>query len=141
VNLSRRDLGLLLAAVRASAQQPAAVATMTSTVYDTDKIPYKGDDKKKGRQFFLSATHTGFKVEMHETILGPGMETHPVHQHENEEIIIVMEGAFEANMDGKKTVMQPGSALVFGSNQPHNARNVGTTRCRYYVIELRGSEA
>jgi hypothetical protein len=31
--------------------------------------------------------------------------------------------------------------LLFGSNQTHNARNVGTIPCRYYVVELRGSEA
>jgi quercetin dioxygenase-like cupin family protein len=104
-------------------------------------MPYTGYADKKGRRFFLSQTHGGFKVEMHETILGPGMETHPVHQHEHEEIIVVVEGTFEANMDGKKTAVPAGSVLVFGSNQPHNARNIGATQCRYYVIELRANEA
>jgi quercetin dioxygenase-like cupin family protein len=143
MNISRRDLAFLLPALTAAsaaAQQPA-VETMTSKAYPSDRIPYIGDDKKKGRQFFLSATHAGFKVEMHETILGPGIETHPPHKHEHEEIIIVTEGTVEANMEGNKHTVPAGSVLVFGSNQMHNARNVGRTPCRYYVVELRGSEA
>jgi len=144
VSISRRDLGWLLpalAAARATAQQSGTVETMTSKVYPSDRIPYKGDDKKKGRQFFLAATHTGFKIECHETVLGPGLETHPPHKHEHEEIMIVVEGTVEANMDGVKQTVPPGSVVVFGSNQMHNARNAGSTPSRYYIVELRGNEA
>ena len=144
MHISRRDLGFLLpalAAAGATAQQPAAVETMTSKAYPSDKIPYTGDEKKKGRRFFLAATHTGFQVEVHETILGPGLETHAPHKHEHEEIVIVVEGTVEANMEGKKQTVPAGSVLVFGLNQMHNARNAGATPCRYYVVELHGSEA
>jgi quercetin dioxygenase-like cupin family protein len=142
MNISRRDLSFLLSAwaARAVAQQ-ASVETMTSTAHASDKIPYTGDANKKGRRFFYASTHAGFKVEMHETILGAGMETHPPHKHEHEEIVIVVEGTVEANMDGNKQTVPAGSVLVFGSNQTHNARNAGTTPCRYYVVELRGNEA
>jgi quercetin dioxygenase-like cupin family protein len=144
VSISRRHLGLLLpalAAARAPAQQAAIVETMTSKAYPSDRIPYKGDDKKKGRQFFLAATHAGFKIECHETVLGPGLETHPPHKHEHEEIMIVVEGAVEANLNGVEQMALPGSVVVFGSNQMHNARNAGSTPSRYYIVELRGSEA
>jgi XRE family transcriptional regulator, regulator of sulfur utilization len=168
VSISRRDLGLLLpalAAASAVAQEPAAqqsatqlpatphpaaqqsatqqpaVETMTSKAYTSDQIPYKGDDKKKGRQFFLAATHAGFKIECHETVLGAGLETHPPHKHEHEEIMIVVAGTVEANMDGVKQTVPAGSVVVFGSNQTHNARNAGTTPSRYYIVELRGNEA
>ena len=144
MSISRRDLGLLLpalAAASAAAQQPAAVETMTSKAYPSDKIPYKGDDKKKGRQFFLAATHAGFKIECHETVLGAGLETHPPHQHVHEEIMIVVEGTVEANLNGVKQTVPAGSVVVFGSNQTHNARNAGTIPSRYYIVELRGNEA
>lgn len=144
MKLSRRDVGLLLpalAAASAATQEAAAVETMTSKAYPSGIIPYKGDAKKKGRQFFLAATHAGFKIECHETVLAPGLETHPPHKHVHEEIVIVVEGTVEANMDGKKVTVPPGSVVVFGSNQMHNARNAGTTPSRYYVVELRGSEA
>ena len=140
MNISRRDLSFLLPALAAAARQ-APVETMTSKAYAGDKIPYAGDANKKGRRFFYAATHAGFKIEMHETILGAGMETHPPHKHEHEEIVIVLEGTVEANMDGEKYTVPAGSVLVFGSNKMHNARNAGTAPCRYYVVELRGSEA
>ena len=145
MRISRRDLNLLLpvlAAAGARAQQPAApVETMTSKAYPSDQIPYKGDDSKKARRFFFSQTHGGFKVEMHETNLGPGIEAHPPHQHIHEEIMVVTAGSLEANMDGVKTTVPAGSVLVFGSNKPHNVRNPGTVTAKYYVIELRGTEA
>jgi quercetin dioxygenase-like cupin family protein len=77
---------------------------------------------------------------MHETILGPGKETHPPHKHAHEEIVIVVEGTVETFLEGNTELAEAGSVAYFGSNQMHNARNVGTTPCRYYVIELRGDE-
>lgn len=144
MKISRRDLNFLLpalAAASASAQQQSAVETMTSKAYPSDKIPYKGDEKKRSREFFLAATHGGFKVEMHETNLGPGIEAHPPHQHVHEEIMVVTEGSLEANMDGTRQTVPTGSVLVFGSNKPHNVRNPGTVTAKYYVIELRGDGA
>jgi mannose-6-phosphate isomerase-like protein (cupin superfamily) len=143
MRISRRDLSFLLPmlAAGAQAQQTAPVETMTSRAYPTDQIPYKGDDKKRSREFFLAQTHSGFKIEMHETNLGPGIEAHPPHRHIHEEIMVVTAGSLEANMDGVKTTVPAGSVLVFGSNKPHNVRNPGTVTAKYYVIELRGTEA
>ena len=143
MTLSRRNLGFLLPALAAgaAAQQPVAVETMASKAYPGDKVPYTGDENKKGRRFFFGATHAGFKIEMHETNLGPGIEAHPPHQHEHEEIMMVTVGILEANLDGNRQTVLAGSVLVFGSNKPHNVRNPGTTSAKYYVIELRGSEA
>ena len=103
--------------------------------------PYEGDEKKKGRQFFHGAEHSGFRLEAHETILGPGTETHAPHKHEHEEIVILVEGTLETYVDGKTEKAEPGSVVYLGSNQMHSVRNAGTIPARYYVIELRGREA
>jgi len=140
MNPTRRDVSLLLPAVfaaRAAAQEKPPL--LPSRTYHNDGIPYKGDDKKKGREFFHGATHGGFALEMHETILGPGMITHPPHKHEHEEIITVFEGTLETTVDGKTERAETGSVIYFGSNTLHNARNAGDTRCRYYVLELRAT--
>jgi quercetin dioxygenase-like cupin family protein len=144
---SRRDLNLLvpaLAAVAARAQEPKPTqepkpAALDTKLYHDKQIPYTGDDKKKGRRFFDGVTHTGYHIEMHETILGPGAETHPPHKHEHEEIVIVMEGTMEMYNEGKTEVAETGSVCYFGSNQMHSSRNAGTAPCRYYVLELRAS--
>ena len=98
-------------------------------------------DKKKGRRWFLGTTHTGFNLEMHETILGPGELSHLPHQHVNEEVIIIVEGTVEVSINGKTETATAGSVTFYASNDLHNFRNIGSTPCRYYVLELRGDAA
>jgi mannose-6-phosphate isomerase-like protein (cupin superfamily) len=143
MTLSRRDLAALLPAlaVRATAQQTPAPAVLPGKIYHSDQIPYTGADEKKGRRFFLGTTHTGFNLETHETILGAGMDTHAPHQHEHEEMLIIVSGSLEMHVDGKSETAEAGSIVYFASNVLHNAHNSGTSPCRYYVIELRGAAA
>ena len=141
MSFSRRDLGLLLPALAAISAQSQQRPTLASRIYHSGQLPYQGDAKKKGRRFFYGKNHSGFSLEMHETILGPGTETHAPHKHEHEEIVIVMEGTVESFLDGVTEVAEPGSVFYYGSNQMHSARNAGTVPCRYLVLELRGNEA
>jgi quercetin dioxygenase-like cupin family protein len=143
MNCSRRDLSLLLPllAARADAQTKQAPVMSASKVFHDTQISWQGSDEKKGREFFFGATHGGFKIEMHETMLGPGTRTHAPHKHEHEEIIILAEGTLEAYFDGKTENVEAGSVIWLASNQMHSVRNAGTTPCHYYVIELRGNEA
>jgi quercetin dioxygenase-like cupin family protein len=143
MELSRRDLGFLLpllAAANGGAQERQP-GTLGSKVYHHGQIAYEGDQKKKGRRFFYGKAHGGFKLEMHETALGEGTQTHAPHKHEHEEIVILVEGTVETYMDGKTEIAEAGSVIYLGSNQMHSVRNTGTGPCRYYVIELRGNEA
>jgi quercetin dioxygenase-like cupin family protein len=140
MRLSRRDLGFLLPALAAAQERPAA-GVAPSKIHHSAQIAYRGDERKKGRQFFRGTNHTGFDVEMHETVLGAGVETHPPHKHEHEEIVIVVEGALDTYLEGKREVAEAGSVLFFGSNQEHTVKAAGTTACRYYVVELRGNRA
>jgi quercetin dioxygenase-like cupin family protein len=141
MNISRRDLGLLLPALAtvAAAQQTSTV--LPSKVYETEQIPYTGDAKKKGRRFFRGTTHTGFNLEMHETQLAPGEISHPPHKHVNEEVIFLMEGTIDASIEGKVTRANAGSVTYFATNELHNFKNVGAATCRYYVLELHGDTA
>jgi (S)-ureidoglycine aminohydrolase len=119
-------------------QAGAQPGTLPAKVYHSAQVPYTGDEKKKGRRFFYGAEHSGFNLECHETVLGPGVETHAPHTHEHEEIIILVEGTIEVSMDGKTDAVEAGSVIHYEPSRPHNLRNAGQTPCRYYVIELRG---
>lgn len=136
---SRRDLALLFPALAAAQQTPGA--SLPTKIYHSAQIPYTGDAHKKGRQFFHAAEHSGFQLESHETILGPGTQTHEPHKHEHEEIITLVEGTVETYVEGKTEIAETGSVIFFASNQMHSVRNVGDVACRYYVIELRGTHA
>jgi uncharacterized cupin superfamily protein len=154
MKVSRRDLALLVPALaagaairRAEAQAPAAGRAagpgparppLDSKNYHHSQVPYTGNDTRKGRRFLLGTTHGGFAVEAHETILGPGVETHAPHRHLHEEIIIVVEGTVEVYREAATERVDAGSVIFHGSNQLHTLRNVGQIPARYYVIELRG---
>ena len=99
-------------AAASGAAQTKQLATLQSKVYQDDQIPYKGNERKKGRRFFYGSTHSGFNLEMHETVLGPGVEAHPPHKHEHEEIMLIMEGAAEANLEGEKQLAKVGSVVL-----------------------------
>ncbi|HVW08708.1 MAG TPA: cupin domain-containing protein [Bryobacteraceae bacterium] len=141
MNISRREIGMLLPALATVAAAQQANAALPSKVYETEAIPYTGDAKKKGRRFFQGTTHTGFHLEMHETQLGPGEISHPPHKHVNEEVIVIVEGTIDVSIEGKATRANAGSVTYFASNDLHNFKNVGTGTCRYYVLELHGDTA
>ena len=96
---------------------------------------------KKSSRIFFGMDHSGYQLEMHETVLAPGVASHPPHQHVHEEIIIVLEGTVETHIAGKTATAEPGAIMYFGSNQLHNSQNVGQVPARYYVLELRGHPA
>ena len=145
---SRRELVMLLPALAAARAADAAQAgdapqeaPLPAKVYHSAQIPYKGDAAKKARRFFYGPEQSGYNLEMHETVLGPGVETHPPHTHPHQEIIVLVEGTVQVFMDGRTETVEAGSVIFYEPNRPHNLRNAGTTPCRYYVVELRGRNA
>jgi quercetin dioxygenase-like cupin family protein len=141
MQLSRRDLAALLPALAAANAAAQQLPVLPSKVYHSAKLPYDGDEKKKGRQFLDGTEHAGFHLEMHETVLGVGVQTHDPHKHVHDEIVILVEGTAETLIEGKTDTAEAGSVIYFASNQMHSVRNAGAAPCRYYVIELRGREA
>jgi len=125
----------------AQAPQGPQTSVLPAKIYHSAEIPYKGDAKKKARRFFYGPEHSGYNLEMHETVLGPGVETHPPHTHGHQEIIILVEGTVEVSMEGRTDTVEAGSVIFYEPDKPHNLRNTGTVPCRYYVVELRGRHA
>ncbi len=126
---------------KATAGQAPIRPTLPARVYHSADVPYTGNETKKGRRFFYGPDHQGYNLEMHETVLGPGIETHGLHSHPHQEIIIVLEGTVQVSMDGRTEKVEAGSVIFYEPDKPHNLRNIGTGPCRYYVIELRGRHA
>jgi len=153
---SRRDLGLFLpalAAATASAQsgtqkgagkaaQPAAdnsvekLPVMKTQTFLYKEIPVTENGKNKSRRMFTAKTHTGFKMESHQSDIAPGEVNHPPHQHLREEMMLVRLGTMELTISGKPYLLGPGDVGVIGSNEMHNAKNVGTTRAEYFIVNI-----
>jgi len=149
---SRRDLGFLLpallaaSATRLAAQQPAASPAADTSVeklpvmrtqhFKYDQLPVTTNGRNKRLSMFTAKTHTGFKIESHSSDIAPGEVNHPPHRHLREEMILVREGTVELTVAGTSYRLGPGDVGVIGSNELHNARNVGTTRALYFIVNI-----
>ena len=135
MNCSRRDLNLLLpmlAAASAEAQESA----LPSKAYRYDDLGVRTNGQNRSRAILNGTTHNGFPVELHETELASGLAPHPPHHHAHEEMVLMREGTLEVTINGRTTVLGPGSVAFVASNEEHGWRNVGTDRARYFVLAL-----
>jgi quercetin dioxygenase-like cupin family protein len=112
----------------------AQTNVMQSTAFDWEKIAAKQTDVGSVRQFFRNPTVTLDELECHVTTLKPGLQSHPPHQHPNEELVIIREGTVEVLSNGEWKKVGPGSVIFNASNQLHALKNVGTTPAVYHVI-------
>jgi quercetin dioxygenase-like cupin family protein len=151
---SRRDLSFLLpalAAATASAQStsqtkaPAAPAAaegieqlpvLKTKSYLYKDLPVTTNGQNKQRRMFTGKTHTGFKMESHQSDIAPGEVNHPPHQHLREEMMLVRLGTMELTISGKPYRLGPGDVGFIGSNEIHNAKNVGTARAEYFIVNI-----
>ena len=155
MKLSRRDLGFLLPALAAGAAKAQSTASgsganpapaaensveklpvMKTKAYKFDELPVTTNGKNKQRRMFTAKTHTGFKMESHQSDIAPGEVNHPPHQHLREEMMLVREGLMELTISGVPYRLGPGDVGVIGSNEIHNAKNVGTTRAQYFIVNI-----
>jgi quercetin dioxygenase-like cupin family protein len=110
---------------------PKDSAVLHSTFVDLDSLP-----NTSSRPVFDNPSIAMDKVEVHITTLAPGKESHPQHRHPWEEIIYVRDGQVDFTINGVVHHAGPGAYAFFASNDPHNARNVGTTTATYYVVNF-----
>jgi quercetin dioxygenase-like cupin family protein len=145
VTYSRRDLGLLLPAVAASAaaQQSAEKAPLKklpSKAYVFEDLHAKQNGENTGRAVLNGTTHTGYPVELHMTELAAGQAPHPPHRHAHEEILMLRSGQLEVTMNGETTRLTPGSVVYVASNDLHGWKNPGPAKAEYFVMALGGDQ-
>jgi quercetin dioxygenase-like cupin family protein len=138
---SRRDFGLLVPSLLAAQAAPTTndvehLPMMKTERFGFDELPVTTNGKNKQRRMFTAKTHTGFKIESHQSDIAPGEVNHPPHQHLREEMMLIREGVMELTIAGKPYRLGPGDVGVIGSNELHNAKNVGTTMARYFIVNI-----
>ena len=149
---TRRDLAVLIpslvgtSAAVLNAQQATAPPAADSSVerlpvmrtqrFKYDDLPVTRNGQNLQRRMFTAKTHTGFKIESHQSDIAPGEVNHPPHQHLREEMMLVREGLMELTIAGTPYRLGPGDVGVIGSNELHNAKNVGTVRATYFIVNI-----
>ena len=147
--LTIRDIAVAAVAVAATlafvkwtpapAAQTAAKSevppTMTSSVFDWNKMEAKSNKVSTVRKVLQAPTPTLDELECHITTLNPGQTPHEPHKHVDEELILVKEGTVESLVNGEKRRAPAGSVIFQSSNQLHAIRNVGDTPATYFVVK------
>jgi len=139
MTLSRRNCCLLLSAFAPAVGARHGVplpATLPSKAYRFEDLPVHKDSGNEFRPVLEGETHSGFPLEVHESLLAPGSMPHPPHRHVSEEMFLIREGAVQVTINGKSSQLGPGSVAFIASNDEHGIRNVGTTPAQYFVIAL-----
>lgn len=119
---------------------PAAVKTpatpMDSQVLLWEAMKTVATKTGQRRDVFDAPTPTLDRFHCHISTLNPGENTGPLHQHPQEELVILKEGTLEINIDGKKTTATAGSMIFYAANANENMTNIGKTPATYYVIQF-----
>jgi quercetin dioxygenase-like cupin family protein len=131
---SRRDLPFLLAATAAA--QPARPGPQPSKAFRYQDLTPTKNGPMTSRQILTGLTHSGLRVELHETELAAGEAPHAPHQHTHEEMVSVREGDLGVTIAGRATRIGAGSAAFIASNEMHGWRNTGSAPARYFVFAL-----
>jgi quercetin dioxygenase-like cupin family protein len=100
-----------------------AQAKSTKTDFGEESIYFEG------RTDQLKAIVTG------SLLLKPDREPHPPHQHPEEEILLIGEGAGEILVNGKTNAVGPGALLYCEANHLHGIKNTGSKPLRFYFFK------
>ncbi len=107
---------------------------LTSTVFDTNKIPVESSVAGEKRSIFNGPTATLKNFEGHITTVNPRQAAHMPPAHGNEEFILVTEGMFQVAINDQTYLAGPGSLIFYAPNEPHGILNVGDSPASYYVF-------
>jgi mannose-6-phosphate isomerase-like protein (cupin superfamily) len=107
-------------------------------------IPLPPDEKTGFRSYpvFSGLTTSGGLLAAHVSVLNPGKIPHPLHAHEEEEILILLQGELdlisspeqETTGTGRRHV-EPGHLLLYPAGFPHTIQSVGTVPANYLMVK------
>jgi (S)-ureidoglycine aminohydrolase len=106
-----------------------------SILVDWESLEFKPHSRGGRRNFFDRKSAMSERIEMHATTLNPGIKSHEPHTHAPAEIIVMMEGTTEMEIDGKVYPGEVGDIYFLGSNIPHAIRNTGDKPCMYLAFQ------
>jgi quercetin dioxygenase-like cupin family protein len=123
-----------------AAQQPKLLESKTLTQADLKLQDFVFEGKPRGQiGIYLDGQTAGTRnFVVGQFHLKPGIEPHPIHMHEEEEILIVTSGRGEINCAGKTTKVGPGSVMYTAPNAPHGIRNTGDDVLTFYFVKWVG---
>jgi mannose-6-phosphate isomerase-like protein (cupin superfamily) len=133
---TRRALAFFFPALASAQQSAAPLETLPSATFPFEQLKGRKSGAIEFYQILNGKTHTGYKLDLHESDLPAGASPHAPHRHVHEEFLFVREGEMEVMLDGKWTRLGPGSCAYLASNDLHGYRNSSSAAAKYFVLAL-----
>jgi uncharacterized cupin superfamily protein len=108
-----------------------------SFMINRDTVTTKKTDKGQRREFFNKPTSQLVKFEMHTTALNAGLDSHALHNHKEEEIILILRGNVTMHIGDNFYKAGPGDIVFLPSMILHNLINTGAEQCEYFAFQWR----
>ena len=83
-------------------------------------IPWKEVEREKLNPLIDREMVVGNEVMLARVLMKKGAHV-PLHQHHNEQVTYILEGALKFAIDGKEVVVRAGEVLCIPPNMPHEA--------------------
>ena len=106
-----------------------------SFMMDWFDLTFRAHERGGVRQLFDRKTVTMQRFDIHITQLNPGLSSHPPHTHQNEEIILMIDGEGEMILGSKPHRIVTGQTAWVASMLPHNITNIGKRPALYFAIQ------
>jgi mannose-6-phosphate isomerase-like protein (cupin superfamily) len=118
-------LKLMPMALFAAGQGRADAGKLPNTVIDAKNAKLTRDTFGELRIFFEGPTDGLKSMTAGSLLLKPGASPHPPHKHEEEELLVVVEGTGEITINDGKTPVGPGSMMYCAAGRVHGIQNTG----------------
>jgi (S)-ureidoglycine aminohydrolase len=99
------------------------------------EVPVQKTDKGYRRQVIDRSTAIFRRFEMHTTALNKGEISHPPHTHRQEEIILMLKGEIEMQLNDRFFKAVPGDLVFISSLTPHALKNLTNGQCEYFAFQ------
>ena len=106
-----------------------------SFIKDWKDLAVTKTDKGESRQIFDRPSSMFERFDMHATNLNAGMISHSPHTHRAEEIILMIKGDVQMQIDENFYNSTAGDVIFLEANVPHALKNTGSEQCSYFAIQ------
>lgn len=112
--------------------------TLVTADVKVQEAVYEGKPTGRLALYFQGQTAGTRNFATGRFVLNPGSEPHPIHQHPEEEILIIASGQGEISCDGKTTSVGAGAIMYTAPDVKHGIRNTGPEPMVFYFVKWIG---
>ena len=106
-----------------------------SLMLNADSLSFKSSSRGAGKAYFDRSTAMCERFEMHITRLDQKGPSHQPHTHAETEIILMLSGKSEMNINGKYYQAARGDFYLANSLELHGIRNTTDEPCSYFAFK------